>query len=204
MFLLLELKLHKLSDLLNAAPDPYGIKTVAIYCNLSRQELTELEMNAAGGGHVIGTFLNVFVLQKGDLPTERLLGCFEAYEMERAKKVLQEILVRKTVKYIEDLTPLDLDVLARALIVSAYSPLPDWKTVAEYFEMQDQIPSIKSAIRVGNQFDRTWYLINVLQARNWTIGPFLEVVRNVGNVRAVFEIERQLNEMANRANSRSQ
>ncbi|XP_057300667.1 uncharacterized protein LOC130635255 isoform X2 [Hydractinia symbiolongicarpus] len=145
------LKLSKLVNIMNKSPYKSGIIQVACQFSLSKEEMVNLSLNAAGGGKPALTFLNELSVQKSSESIYRLITCCkEVPALTGAVTVLESL--DPSIKTIGDLLPMHLDDLADKLQREGSSKLPDYKYIAEEFNMQEHIPMYEASVRTENSY----------------------------------------------------
>lgn len=185
------LKLSKLVNIMNNSASKSGIIKVASQFSLSKEEMVNLSLNAAGGGKPALTFLNELSVRKSSESINILITCCkEVPALKGAVTVLESL--DPSIKTIGDLLPMHLDDLADKLQRDGSSKLPDYKYVAEEFNMQEHIPTYEASVRTENSYCPTRYLIQVLATRLYTVGEFLTALKKVKNVKAYNEVLEQI------------
>lgn len=175
--------------MLDSAPRPHNVDAVARACDFTLEEMVELQLHRAGGGNPALTFLRTLVSSKeGERSIEDLRTCFEVKEISQALNVLNKFC---DLKQISNLNETQLNQLATKLQLPANVPLPDWKHVADHFNMHKLIPNCQQAVKENHSYSPTSYLVQFLSTKGYTIGKFLEVLRKVGNKQAVKLVEQQ-------------
>ncbi|XP_057300560.1 uncharacterized protein LOC130633797 isoform X2 [Hydractinia symbiolongicarpus] len=184
-----DLKFTELCKKLDSALPPCNVDAVARACDFTLEEMVQLQLHRAGGGSPALTFLRTLVLsEEGERSIEDLKECFKAKKIPKA--ALNVLKTFSDVDHICNLTEDQLDQLAQKLQFQPYVSLPDWKDVADYFNMHRLIPNCQQAVKQNNSYSPTFYLVQLLSTRGCTIGKFLEVLRKV-NKQAVEMVEQQ-------------
>ncbi|XP_057300668.1 uncharacterized protein LOC130635281 [Hydractinia symbiolongicarpus] len=174
------------------------VMTVAKYLNLSSLEIKDLESHNSGGGRPALSFFETLKIKKFEEYMIKLKTCFKENKMVKAGRIISHY---NDLDALDDLTPLDIDKLANVTTVCNETTAPDWKCVAEFFEMADEIPAFKSKISIANSYSPTLALFQLIATKYFkeiNIGIFYESVKNAGNQIAAKEIEDQISIIAQR------